>query len=140
MSRPTAYRSSSSRLFPLRSSSRETTAQEQSARSKPSSPLSLNPGYVAAFCFKGWYVAIFSTMYDGCKLWVWFQLSKQHFEETMQTLNNLYAEAEKLGGKSYLEGCLACLTGYTIFLCMETHYEQVILLLWDALHETCRFY
>lgn len=44
----------------------------------------------------------------------------------MQTLNNLYAEAEKLGGKSYLEGCLACLTGYTIFLCMETHYEKVL--------------
>lgn len=47
----------------------------------------------------------------------------------MQTLNNLYAEAEKLGGKSYLEGCLACLTAYTIFLCMETHYEKVKLLL-----------
>lgn len=58
-------------------------------------------------------------------LFVWFQLDKQQFEETIQTLNNLYAEAEKLGGKSYLEGCLACLTAYTIFLCMETHYEKV---------------
>lgn len=54
-----------------------------------------------------------------------FQLDKQQFEETVQALNNLYAEAEKLGGKSYLEGCLACLTAYTIFLCMETHYEKV---------------
>lgn len=54
-----------------------------------------------------------------------FQVDKQQFEETIQTLNNLYAEAEKLGGKSYLEGCLACLTAYTIFLCMETHYEKV---------------
>lgn len=53
------------------------------------------------------------------------QVDKQQFEETIQTLNNLYAEAEKLGGKSYLEGCLACLTAYTIFLCMETHYEKV---------------
>lgn len=57
-----------------------------------------------------------------------FQVDKQQFEETIQTLNNLYAEAEKLGGKSYLEGCLACLTAYTIFLCMETHYEKVKLL------------
>lgn len=56
---------------------------------------------------------------------VCFQLDKQQFEETIQTLNNLYAEAEKLGGKSYLEGCLACLTAYTVFLCMETHYEKV---------------
>uniref|UniRef100_F6UG91 Golgin subfamily A member 7 n=1 Tax=Equus caballus TaxID=9796 RepID=F6UG91_HORSE len=50
----------------------------------------------------------------------------QQFEETVRTLNNLYAEAEKLGGQSYLEGCLACLTAYTIFLCMETHYEKVL--------------
>ncbi|KTF93797.1 hypothetical protein cypCar_00049116 [Cyprinus carpio] len=52
------------------------------------------------------------------------RIDKQQFEETIQTLNNLYAEAEKLGGRSYLEGCLACLTAYTIFLCMETHYEK----------------
>lgn len=25
-----------------------------------------------------------------------------------------------------MEGCLACLTAYTIFLCMETHYEKVL--------------
>ncbi|KAF3855985.1 hypothetical protein F7725_016708 [Dissostichus mawsoni] len=54
------------------------------------------------------------------------RIDKQQFEETIQTLNNLYAEAEKLGGKSYLEGCLACITAYTIFLCMETHYEKVL--------------
>ncbi|KAK2871290.1 hypothetical protein Q8A67_023817 [Cirrhinus molitorella] len=54
------------------------------------------------------------------------RIDKQQFEETIQTLNNLYAEAEKLGGRSYLEGCLACLTAYTIFLCMETHYEKVL--------------
>ncbi|XP_029820836.1 golgin subfamily A member 7 [Manacus vitellinus] len=54
------------------------------------------------------------------------QIDRQQFEETVRTLNNLYAEAEKLGGQSYLEGCLACLTAYTIFLCMETHYEKVL--------------
>ncbi|XP_044861750.1 golgin subfamily A member 7 isoform X2 [Mauremys mutica] len=54
------------------------------------------------------------------------RIDRQQFEETVQTLNNLYAEAEKLGGQSYLEGCLACLTAYTIFLCMETHYEKVL--------------
>lgn len=43
----------------------------------------------------------------------------------MKTLNSFYAEAEKIGGSSYLEGCLACATAYFIFLCMETHYEKV---------------
>ncbi|KFV13362.1 Golgin subfamily A member 7B, partial [Tauraco erythrolophus] len=32
----------------------------------------------------------------------------------------------KIGGSSYLEGCLACATAYFIFLCMETHYEKVL--------------
>uniref|UniRef100_A0A8I5N4P4 Golgin subfamily A member 7 n=1 Tax=Papio anubis TaxID=9555 RepID=A0A8I5N4P4_PAPAN len=59
------------------------------------------------------------------------RIDRQQFEETVRTLNNLYAEAEKLGGQSYLEGCLACLTAYTIFLCMETHYEKVTLLLFS---------
>uniref|UniRef100_A0A670XR23 Golgin subfamily A member 7 n=1 Tax=Pseudonaja textilis TaxID=8673 RepID=A0A670XR23_PSETE len=54
------------------------------------------------------------------------QIDRQQFEETVQTPNNLYAEVEKLGSQSYLEGCLACLTAYTIFLCMETHYEKVL--------------
>ncbi|XP_054575296.1 golgin subfamily A member 7-like [Eptesicus fuscus] len=54
------------------------------------------------------------------------RIDRQQFEETVRTLNSLYAEAEKLGGQSYLEGCLACLTAYTIFFCMETHYEKVL--------------
>ncbi|KAM4875933.1 golgin subfamily A member 7-like [Thomomys bottae] len=54
------------------------------------------------------------------------QIERHQFEETVPTLNNLYAEAEKLGGQSYLEVCLACLTAYTIFFCMETHYEKVL--------------
>lgn len=74
-------------------------------------------------------VTVLYFRYSGCKPLLCFQMDKQQFEETMQTLNNLYAEAEKLGGKSYLEGCLACLTAYTVFLCMETHYEKVKLLL-----------
>lgn len=43
----------------------------------------------------------------------------------MKTLNSYYVEAEKIGGQSYLEGCLACATAYFIFLCMETRYEKV---------------
>lgn len=55
------------------------------------------------------------------------QIERQLFEETVKTLNGFYADAEKIGGSSYLEGCLACATAYFIFLCMETHYEKVLL-------------
>ncbi|KAJ1141048.1 hypothetical protein NDU88_007385 [Pleurodeles waltl] len=54
------------------------------------------------------------------------RIERQLFEETVKTLNNYYIEAEKIGGSSYLEGCLACATAYFIFLCMETHYEKVL--------------
>ncbi|XP_032632055.1 golgin subfamily A member 7B [Chelonoidis abingdonii] len=54
------------------------------------------------------------------------RLERQLFEETVKTLNGFYTEAEKIGGSSYLEGCLACATAYFIFLCMETHYEKVL--------------
>lgn len=48
------------------------------------------------------------------------------FEDTVKTLNNYYAEAEKINSQSYLEGCLACVSAYIIFLCMETRYEKVL--------------
>uniref|UniRef100_A0AAV2JP75 Golgin subfamily A member 7/ERF4 domain-containing protein n=1 Tax=Knipowitschia caucasica TaxID=637954 RepID=A0AAV2JP75_KNICA len=46
-------------------------------------------------------------------------------EETVKTLNTFYVEAEKIGGQSYLEGCLACATAYFVFFCMETKYEKI---------------
>ncbi|NXJ70029.1 GOG7B protein, partial [Rostratula benghalensis] len=52
------------------------------------------------------------------------RIERQLFEETVKTLNSFYAEAEKIGGSSYLEGGGACATAYFIFLCMETHYER----------------
>ncbi|XP_030635500.1 golgin A7 family, member Ba isoform X2 [Chanos chanos] len=54
------------------------------------------------------------------------RIERTLFEDTVKTLNNFYAEAEKIGGQSYLEGCLACATAYLIFLCIETRYEKVL--------------
>ncbi|XP_028825144.1 golgin subfamily A member 7B isoform X2 [Denticeps clupeoides] len=54
------------------------------------------------------------------------RIERALFEDTVKTLNSFYCEAEKIGGQSYLEGCLACATAYIIFLCMETQYEKVL--------------
>ncbi|KAM3606570.1 uncharacterized protein V6R79_018900 [Siganus canaliculatus] len=54
------------------------------------------------------------------------RIERSLLEETVKTLNSFYVEAEKIGGQSYLEGCLACATAYIIFLCMETRYEKVL--------------
>ncbi|KAK2163763.1 hypothetical protein LSH36_74g02001 [Paralvinella palmiformis] len=48
------------------------------------------------------------------------------FDYTMSNLNSLYEEAEKLSGRTYCEGCCACLTAYLIYLCMDTHYEKML--------------
>uniref|UniRef100_A0A7N6AHW6 Golgin subfamily A member 7/ERF4 domain-containing protein n=2 Tax=Anabas testudineus TaxID=64144 RepID=A0A7N6AHW6_ANATE len=54
------------------------------------------------------------------------RIERPLLEETVKTLNSYYSEAEKIGGQSYLEGCLACATAYIIFFCMETRYEKVL--------------
>ncbi|TRY84092.1 hypothetical protein DNTS_008936, partial [Danionella cerebrum] len=54
------------------------------------------------------------------------RIEKNLFEETVKTLNTYYAEAEKISGQSYMEGCLACATAYIVFLCMETRYEKIL--------------
>uniref|UniRef100_A0A674A193 Golgin A7 family member B n=1 Tax=Salmo trutta TaxID=8032 RepID=A0A674A193_SALTR len=54
------------------------------------------------------------------------RIERTLLEDTVKTLNSYYAEAEKMGGQSYMEGCLACATAYFIFLCMETHYEKML--------------
>ncbi|XP_077575188.1 golgin A7 family, member Ba [Stigmatopora nigra] len=54
------------------------------------------------------------------------RIERTLFEDTVKSLNNYYKEAEKIGGQSYLEGCLACATAYLIFLCLETRYEKVL--------------
>lgn len=53
-------------------------------------------------------------------------IDRQSFELTINTLNNIYAEAEKISGRTYCEGCMACLTAYLVYLCIETHYERCL--------------
>ena len=50
------------------------------------------------------------------------------FEEVIDKINSIYADAESLSAKTYLENCLACLTAYLILICMPTSYEKVCLI------------
>ncbi|XP_071947030.1 golgin subfamily A member 7-like [Antedon mediterranea] len=54
------------------------------------------------------------------------KIDRHLFEHTVNRLNEFYADAEKYGAVTYCEGCFACLTAYTILLCMETHYEKCL--------------
>lgn len=54
-----------------------------------------------------------------------FQVEEAVFVATIEHINALFDEAEALNCKTYSEGCLACLTGYTIHFCFKTTYERV---------------
>lgn len=48
------------------------------------------------------------------------------FENTINTINEMFAEAERLSVATYFEGCLACLTAYCIYTCMDPHYDKCV--------------
>lgn len=48
------------------------------------------------------------------------------FNKIMREVNNIFADAERLGARTYLEGCLGCLTAYLIFLCLESNYDKCL--------------
>lgn len=52
------------------------------------------------------------------------RISRTAFEQTIQKINQLFSEAEKTDAASLFRGCCACLTGYMMYLCVDTHYEK----------------
>ncbi|CAG0922735.1 unnamed protein product [Notodromas monacha] len=54
------------------------------------------------------------------------KIDRQVFEDAINEINSVFAEAEHLSCSSCLSGCLACLTGYFTLCCMETHYEKCL--------------
>ena len=54
-----------------------------------------------------------------------FQVDEAAFRHTIQHINDIFEDAEALNCGAYAEGCLACLTGYTLHFCVKTHYEKV---------------
>jgi len=43
----------------------------------------------------------------------------------MSTINSMFDNAEALSCRNISEGCLSCITGYTLHYCFKTNYEQV---------------
>ncbi|XP_043194976.1 golgin subfamily A member 7-like isoform X1 [Amphibalanus amphitrite] len=48
------------------------------------------------------------------------------FDNTLATINEIFMEAEELNCATYCEGCLACLTAYCIYTCMDPHYDKCV--------------
>lgn len=48
-------------------------------------------------------------------------ISQEEFAQFVNTLNEIYFDAEKL---KFCEGCTACLTAYLLYCCIETHKQK----------------
>ncbi|CAF2527941.1 unnamed protein product [Rotaria sp. Silwood2] len=54
------------------------------------------------------------------------KIDSSKFIDIIRHINSIYAEAESLSCKTFMENCCACLTGYLLLLCMPTHYEKCV--------------
>ena len=54
------------------------------------------------------------------------KIEDQTFVHTVQGINEIMDDAERIGFASYFENCLGCLTGYLSLLCFETHYNKCL--------------
>lgn len=53
------------------------------------------------------------------------QIDRAAFDRTVSRINEIFVKAESLGGRTYCESCMACLTAYLSYLCVDTYYEKV---------------
>ncbi|KAE8751850.1 hypothetical protein FOCC_FOCC001327 [Frankliniella occidentalis] len=54
------------------------------------------------------------------------KIERQAFEYTVNQMNAYFQEAEEASCSTYCEGCLACLTAYLMYICVQTHFEKCL--------------
>jgi len=52
------------------------------------------------------------------------RVDRHQFEQFITHLNEIYEDAEKMTSRTCCESCLACLTAYFIYICIETYYDK----------------
>ncbi|CAF3965636.1 unnamed protein product [Rotaria magnacalcarata] len=54
------------------------------------------------------------------------RIDRDEFIGILRGINDIFADAEALSYKAFMENCCACLTGYLLLFCMPTHYEKCV--------------
>ena len=52
------------------------------------------------------------------------QVERVQFEHLIQKVNEIFEQAESLSGKTVLKNCLACMSAFFLYGCMETEYDR----------------
>jgi len=53
-------------------------------------------------------------------------VDQESFQQTISTINGYFEQAETVGCKTFVEGCVGCLSFFTLYLCWENHYSRVM--------------
>ncbi len=54
-----------------------------------------------------------------------FQITKEEFTKTIKQINSYFQDAEEVTCTTFIEGCVGCLSFFSLFLCYTNHYKQV---------------
>lgn len=79
--------------------------------------LYIKKGFVQRDYSKGTRIKYETTLPNELENYV----TQQEFTQFIKSLNEIYKDAEKL---KCCEGCLACLTAYLLYCCIETHKQK----------------
>lgn len=60
-------------------------------------------------------------------------LSQAEFQQFINSLNDIYHDAERL---KFCEGCMACMTAYLLYCCIETHKQKCMRRAAEFIQET----
>eukprot|EP01117_Protostelium_nocturnum_P017210 TRINITY_DN6974_c0_g1_i2.p1 TRINITY_DN6974_c0_g1~~TRINITY_DN6974_c0_g1_i2.p1 ORF type:complete len:121 (-),score=12.01 TRINITY_DN6974_c0_g1_i2:223-585(-) len=53
-------------------------------------------------------------------------ITETQFKHTIQGINSCFLDAEKLSLLTFVEGCLGCLSIFTLFLFYDSHYKKTM--------------
>jgi len=51
------------------------------------------------------------------------KVQQADFEQTIKEVNRIFGEAERLGMENFTESLVGCLSCFTSYMCITTHYE-----------------
>lgn len=51
-------------------------------------------------------------------------VERAQFEHLIQKVNEIFQEAESLSGRTVLKNCMACMTAFLLYGCMESEYDR----------------
>ncbi|KAI1280712.1 Golgin subfamily A member 7 [Halotydeus destructor] len=54
------------------------------------------------------------------------QIETDKFLYTVNTINSIFRDAEKMSARTFVESCCACFTAYLLYCCFDSYYDRCL--------------